>query len=311
MLQLTRRLDNFRQVPNFRSISPVSTLSRLILFSLRLLARLPLPLVHLLGTVLGLLNLLRRRPRRLIATNLRQAGLYSPAMVLRVGAELGKGLVEPLPIWLRPLDTVTGWVREIRGWEHVEAALARGRGMVLLGPHLGCLELAGLTIAARLPVTALYTRPRQAWAHALMQAGRNRGHAHMVEPGLKGVRALLAALKRNEAAWVLPDLKARHGEGVWLRFFGRWAYMPALPYRLLASSGATPLLFHCERLGWGRGYRLAIEPLPALPEDTEAAGTLVGAAMEAVIRRLPAQYLWTYRIHRLHRGDVTPDGESP
>lgn len=277
--------------------------------SLRLLAHLPLPLAHLLGATLGTLSLLRAKQRRQIATNLREAGLYSPAMLLRVGRELGKGVLELIPIWLRPLGEVTGWVKEVHGWEHVEAAQAKGRGMILLGPHLGCLELAGLYVAARLPITALYRRPRQDWAHELMQAGRNRGHAHMVEPNLKGVRALLIALKKNEAAWVLPDQKANKGEGLWLHFFGRWAYMPSLPYRLLASTGATPLLFHCERLAWGRGYRLVIEPLPILPDDMDTAGEQINTALETLIRRLPAQYLWTYRIHRLYPGETTPDGE--
>lgn len=279
------------------------------ILSLRFFSRLPLPLVHFLGGGLGMLSLLRSKQRRLIVANLREAGLYSPTMVLRAARELGKGLVELFPIWMRPLDEVTSWVREIRGWEHVEAARAKGRGVVLLGPHLGCLELAGLTITARLPVTALYRRPRQDWAHEIMQAGRTRGQGQIVEPNLKGVRALLMALKRNEAAWVLPDQKANKGEGMWLHFFGRWAYMPTLPYRLVASTGATPLLFHCERLAWGRGYRLVIAPLPDLPEEMGAAGERVNAIMETVIRSLPAQYLWTYRIHRLNKGEVTPDGE--
>jgi KDO2-lipid IV(A) lauroyltransferase len=280
------------------------------LLSLRFLARLPLPLVHLVGGGLGLLSLLRAKQRHLIAANLRHAGLYSPAMVLRVGRELGKGVLELIPIWLRPLDEVTGWVREVRGWEHVEAALAKGHGMILLGPHLGCLELAGLTVAARLPITALYRRPRQEWAHELMQAGRNRGQAHMVEPNLKGVRALLTALKKNEAAWVLPDQRANKGEGLWLHFLARWAYMPSLPYRLLTSTGATPLLFHCERLAWGRGYRLVIDALPTLSDDMDTAGEQINTAMEALIRHLPAQYLWTYLIHRLYPGEITPDGEG-
>ncbi|MEW5771295.1 MAG: lysophospholipid acyltransferase family protein [Pseudomonadota bacterium] len=285
-------------------------MSRLALISLRLLARLPLPVAHLLGALTGMLSLLHPKQREVISTNLRQAGLYSPAMLLRVGREFGKSILELIPIWLRPLEQVTGWVREVHGWEHVETALARGRGMILLGPHLGCLELAGLTIASRLPVTALYRRPRQDWVHEIMQAGRNRGHARMVEPNLKGVRALFNALKRNEAAWILPDQKANKGEGLWLRFFGRWAYMPTLPNRLLASSGATPLMFHCERLPWGRGFRLFITPLPALPADAEAAGQAINAAMETLIRSLPAQYLWSYNVHRRLVGEVTPDGET-
>jgi Kdo2-lipid IVA lauroyltransferase/acyltransferase len=274
-------------------------------FSLRVLARLPLPVAHFLGALLGLLGLLRPRYRQGIAENLRHAGLYSPGMLLRSGIELGKGMTELAPIWLRPLDQVTGWVREVRGWEHVEAARAAGKGLIVLGPHLGCLELAGLYLAARLPITALYRRPRQDWVHAMMQAGRNRGQAKMVEPNLAGVRALLTALKRNEAAWVLPDQKANKGEGAWAPLFGRWAYMPTLLYRLADSSGARPLLFYCERLSWGRGYRLVIDPLPDLPTDRAAAMRAVNRALEDSVRRLPEQYLWSYRLHRLR------DRESP
>jgi len=277
-----------------------------LLLFFRIFALLPLPLVHFLGVWLGLLSLLRPSHRQAIANNLRQAGLYSPGLLIRTAMEFGKGMTELAPIWVRPLATVTGWVREVRGWEHVEAARAAGKGLIVLGPHLGCLELAGLYLAARLPITALYRRPRQAWAHTLMQAGRNRGQAKMVEPNLAGVRALLTALKRNEAAWVLPDQKANKGEGAWAPLFGRWAYMPTLLYRLAASSGAQPLLFYCKRLNWGRGYRLVIEPLPVLPAETATAMRIVNHALEESVRRMPEQYLWTYQLHRLRHGEMPP-----
>lgn len=267
-----------------------------------------MPLVHFLGALLGLLSLLRPRHRQAVVENLRQAGLYSPKLLINTAIELGKGLTELVPIWLRPLDEVTGWVREVRGWEHVESARQAGKGLIVLGPHLGCLELAGLYLAARLPITALYRRPRQEWAHRMMQTGRNRGYAHMVEPNLGGVRALLTALKRNEAAWVLPDQKANKGEGAWAPLFGRWAYMPTLLYRLAGASGAKPLLFYCKRLSWGRGYRLVIVPLPTLPSETDAAMRIVNHALEESVRRLPEQYFWSYRLHRLYRGETPPAG---
>lgn len=277
---------------------------------LALFARLPLPVVHGLGALLGLLGLLRPRHRAIVSENLAAAGLYSPRRLFGAAMELGKGALELVPIWLRPLARATGWVREVQGWEHVEAARRRGKGIVVLGPHLGCLELAGLYIAARLPITALYRRPRQAWVHRIMQAGRNRGHARMVEPNLAGVRALLTALKRNEAAWVLPDQRANVGEGVWAPFFGRWAYMPTLLYRLHAATGATPLLFCCERLPLGRGFRLTIEPLPGLPGDTDQAVRLVNGILEEHVRQLPEQYLWTYRLHRRRPEETPPEGPA-
>ncbi len=271
-------------------------------FFLRLFSRLPLPLIHILGALAGLLGLLRARHRKILSENLRAAGYYSPAMLLATAAELGKGYLELIPIWLRPYDQILAWVREVHGWEHVEAALARGKGVIVVGPHLGCLELAGLFIASRIPITALYRPPRQAWIHEMMQAGGARGQAHMVEPDLKGVRALLTALKRNQAAWVLPDQSANSGEGRRMQFLARPAYMPTLPYRLHGATGAAVLVFACERLGFGRGYRLWIEPLAELPADVALAAPLVNGCIEGLIRRFPSQYLWSYRLHREQKG---------
>lgn len=231
-------------------------------------------------------------------------------MVLAASIEFGKGVVELFPVWLRPYDQILRWVREVHGWEHVEAALARGKGVIVLGPHLGCLELAGLYIASRLPITALYSQPRQDWVHAMMQAGRNRGKAQMVEPSLKGVRALLTALRRNEAAWVLPDQTANRGDGQWMRLFGRWAYMPTLFYRLQSATSAAPLIFAGERLPFGRGYRLWIEPLPELPAEAGRAAEVVNGSIEAMIRRFPAQYLWSYRLYRFQADVPPPPGEA-
>jgi len=277
---------------------------------LGLVARLPLPLLHLLGAALGLLALLRGRHRRVIVDNLRQAGLYSPLRLMRVGMELGKMLVEMPAIWLRPLDEVTGWVRAVSGWEHVEAGLQRGNGLIVLGPHLGCLELAGLYLASRIPMIALYRRPRQAWFHELMQQGRSGTLGRAVEPNLAGVRALLKALKQNRAAWVLPDQHATDGDGIWTPFFGRWAYMPTLLYRLHDKTQAALLLFQCERLSWGRGYRMVIEALPDLPTDTASACRIVNRTLEERIRQRPEQYLWSYRLHRISGNQRPPEGPA-
>lgn len=275
---------------------------------LRLFAWLPLPLTHVLGAGLGrMVLLLRPRLAHDMAANLGQAGLNSAGLRGRAAAELGKGVLELLPIWLRPLDRALRLVRECEGWRHVEAAVAKGRGVVLLCPHLGSQELAGLYFAPHFPVTALYRRPRQRWFHELMLAGRNRGLLRTVQPGTAGVRAMLKALKRNEFVFILPDQVASQGDGVWLPFFGRPAHMPVLPYRLLAATGATPLLVYAERLTFGRGFRLRIEPLADLPADIEQAGGQVNRQIEAAIRRCPAQYLWNYRIYRRRPGMPPPE----
>jgi Kdo2-lipid IVA lauroyltransferase/acyltransferase len=271
-------------------------------FFLALIARLPLPVAHLLGALLGPFLLLSQpRMRERMADNLRQAGLSKPFMGLGIAAELGKLMLETPVLWHRPLDTITGWVREVQGWEHVEAAQAQGKGLLIITPHLGCWELAGMYYGARLPLTALYQPPEKPWLERLMRAGRERGFLRTVPTTTRGVRQLLETLRASEAVLILPDQGAREGQGVWVDFFGRQAYKPALPYKLAQATGAAPLLFVCERLSWGRGYRLWIDPVPPLPETLEGAAQVVNDRMENWVRRFPRQFLWTYPYYRTRK----------
>lgn len=272
---------------------------------LHLFARLPLPLLHACGALLGLLSLPLRMRSVDVWANLRQAGLASPAMLLRTAMHLGMGVVELLAVWLRPLERSVGLVREVHGWEHVQAAHATGRGVIALTPHLGCWELGGIYIGSRMPITFLYRPPRQAWADRLMREGRERGGVRLATPDTRGVRAMLTTLRRGEAVGILPDQVASRGEGVWAPFFGRPAYTPTLAFRLAQSTGALPLLFFCERLAWGRGFRLWVEPLPEPPAEPQAAAVMLNAALERMILRHPEQYLWTYRRYK-QPGDAPP-----
>lgn len=276
---------------------------------MRLLAALPLPVLHALGGLAGVLVFPWLRRAHDLTDNLRQAGLTHPAMARRARIGVARMLVESLAIWLRPFPRAMALVREVRGWEHVEAARAAGKGILALEPHLGNWELGGLYLGQFIPVTFLYRPARQAWADELTRRGRERGGVRLATPDMKGVRAMLQALKRGEGVGVLPDQVASKGDGVWAPFFGRPAYTPTLTFRLIQSTGAVPLVLFCERLAWGRGFRLHILPAPAFAADpVEAAGQL-NRHLEALIRRYPDQYLWTYRRYKRPAG-APPPGEA-
>ncbi|MGQ9685742.1 MAG: lysophospholipid acyltransferase family protein [Thiobacillaceae bacterium] len=275
---------------------------------LRLTAYLPLPLLHAIGALLGLVGLPFSNRSADARDNLRQAGLDTFGLRLKVAMHFGMGVMELLPVWLRPFPRAIALVREVHGLEHLEAARRSSRGVLVMTPHLGCWELVGLYVASRMPIVELYRPPRQAWAGRLMRTGRERGLARLATPDLKGVRALFTALKRGEAAGILPDQVASRGDGVWAEFFGRAAFTPTLAFRLARATGAVPLLLFCERLSWGRGFRLWIEPLPPIPEDDAIAARQLNQALEAMIRRRPEQYLWRYRRYK-RPGDAPPPPE--
>jgi KDO2-lipid IV(A) lauroyltransferase len=276
-----------------------------------MMARLPLRWLHGLGALLGrVIFALSRQYADRTEENLRQSHLatddkHYAVLLDQTIKEAGKGILELPWVWGRPLEHVCATVQSCIGWEHVEAAHARGKGIILLTPHWGCFEVVGLYIGQRLPLTCLYRSPRQAWLEGIMRAGRERGLAHLATADISGVRALFKALKRGEAIGLLPDQVPSQGEGEWTGFFSRPAYTMTLSGRLAQTSGATVLLSFAERLPRGQGYILRIEPLAL--DFSKPVPLQINIALERVIAISPAQYLWSYNRYKIPRGVLPPD----
>jgi KDO2-lipid IV(A) lauroyltransferase len=276
----------------------------------RLLGRMPLSLLHRVGAALGwLVYWASPRYATRLRENLRTSGVQSDeaqrgALLKAAIAETGKGMTELLAVWFGSDEKVTGLAAEIEGWDAAQAAHARGKGLIIVTPHLGCFEMVGLFVAQRLPITSLYRPPRLAWLEPLMLAGRGRWKAVLAPASLRGVRMLYKALGRGEAIGVLPDQAPRAGEGVWADFFGRPAYTMTLLRRLHEKTGAPVMMVIARRLPEGRGYRVRFRELPARSLGDEAA---LNQAIEAEIRRCPEQYLWSYFRYKIPAGVSPPE----
>jgi len=278
---------------------------------LRLAAVLPLSLLHALGVVLGwAVYPGPRRYRKYLRQNLELAGLTDPRLRHAVIAEIGKGVLELPAIWLRPHQAVADLVVEVSGWEYVEGGASRGKGVIMLTPHLGCWEVAGQYICRRIPITVMYSPPKVKAIEPLMHAGRDRSSMmNSVPADVRGVRAMLKALRRGEAIGILPDQVPGVGEGEWAEFFGRPGYTMTLVGRLAEKTGAPVLLCNAERLPRGRGYRFVVEPLLA-PRPQESPVRTLNRSLEQMIRRSPAQYLWSYNRYKIPAGVEPPQGAS-
>ncbi len=272
-------------------------------------ARMPLTGLHFFGAGLGwLVYALSPKYRRRLRGNLSASGLYADEASYRrtlhaAVAESGKGIAELCRVWFGRDDEIDAIVR-CDDWSVVEAAQREGRGLIFLTPHLGCFEISALYGARRLPLTVLYRPPKRANLEPLMRAGRARAQARLAPANLQGVRLLYKALRRGEAIGVLPDQAPGVGEGEWADFFGRPAYTMTLVTRLQESTGAAVVMAFAERLSGGRGYHLHLQRVPVpLPPAT------LNRAIEDMIRRCPAQYLWGYNRYKVPAGAVKPGKE--
>ena len=268
---------------------------------LRLFANLPLPLIHGLGTIFGYIYFLlfRRRFRRTrrnlrwIRTSLSKRD-YRQLMHASI-RETGKGMLETFAIWFRPQASVVKLVKDCHGWEHVEAARAKGKGIIFLTPHLGCYEITAIYYAAHYPISVLFKPPRNPKLAELVSDGRQRSQITLAPTNLSGIRTLLKTLRRGDAVGILPDQVPEENEGEWADFFGKPAYTMTLVGKLVESTGAAVLLAFGERLKSGKGYVIHIEPLH--PEGTQAKAPSpqeVNLGIERLVRQCPEQYLWSY-----------------
>jgi KDO2-lipid IV(A) lauroyltransferase len=268
---------------------------------LRALASLPLGVLHALGAAVGWLSYaLSPTYRRRFLENATQAGL--PFDVVRPAvAESGKLLMETPRLWFGA-DAPVEW----EGAELIEAARARGRGILFLTPHLGCFEVTAQGYARRFGrITVLYRPARKPWLRELVATARVRANLAAAPTTLAGVKQLLKALKSGEAVGLLPDQVPPQGQGVWAPFFGRPAYTMTLPSRLAQQANALLLLAWGERLASGRGYRIHLREWsgPIAPDAT-AAATQLNARMESLIRECPAQYMWGYARYKEPRAEL-------
>ncbi|NDP38199.1 MAG: lysophospholipid acyltransferase family protein [Rhodoferax sp.] len=268
------------------------------------LSTLPLWLLHGVGWSLGwLVFALSGVYRRRFLANARQAGMGWRQWRVAVG-ESGKLVAELPRLWLgRPVPVQ--WI----GAQQVEAALALGRGVLFLTPHLGCFEITAQAYAQRYgqtqPMTVLFRPSRQAWLREVMNTARVRPGLDTAPTTLAGVKQMIKALKKGQSLGLLPDQVPPLGMGLWSPFFGRDAYTMTLSVRLAQQTGATVLMAWGERLPWGRGYRVHVQPLPAaLPKESEQAVHVINAALEALIRDCPQQYLWGYARYKQPRQEV-------
>ncbi|WP_313950331.1 lysophospholipid acyltransferase family protein [Accumulibacter sp.] len=275
----------------------------------RLFRHLPLSWLHVLGALLGWLAwLLSPTYRRHMRENMQLALGPTEARRLRAAAigEAGKGMLELPRILLRPLPETASRVVEISGWELVEAASRKGKGILYLTPHLGCFEVTAQYLSTHAPITVLYRPPRQTWLQAMIEAGRARAQLHLAAADLSGVRSLLKALKRGEAVGMLPDQAPRTGEGRWLDFFGRPAYTMTLAARLV-DSGASVIMVWAERLPAGAGYHLHLQ-LPTRPirGSIEERAQQINQQIEELVRQCPQQYLWGYNRYKRRKSSAAP-----
>ena len=272
------------------------------------LARLPWPLQRALGTAIGWLALRLLRSRRdaaranlaLCLPELDEA--QREALLQANFRDVGIGLFEFARAWWGSVAPMRRDVR-IEGLEILRELQANGRGVLMVSGHFMTLELCGRLLCDHVPLAGMYRRHRSPVMEWAVMRGRLRYASAMFGNG--DTRAAIRHLKRGGLLWYAPDQDMRGKETVFAPFFGIPAATITATHQFARLTGCAVVPFFHRREGGRYVLRIGppLEPFPTDNVVTDSAR--VNAAIEAMVREAPSQYLWLHR-----RFKRQPDGVS-
>ena len=260
----------------------------------------PLSVLHVCGGWLGrLVYRFDKTYRTRLQINATCAGFDTPEFWSDAAAQMGRGVVELAHLWTARIDGVLSRVR-VTGWDDVLAAQARGKGVLMLTPHVGAFELLSLWIGQQARFTAMYRPPKQAFLGEAMLAGRQKFNVNMASADIKGIRAMLRALKNNELVGLLPDqVPGSSGEAVVADVFGKPALTMTLPAKLLKQTDAALVVMYARRVTAKHGFEINFKVVDfVVSGDAAVDATRINDLMAQVIMAAPEQYLWGYNRYK-------------
>lgn len=269
----------------------------------------PWPLLSLLGTLLGgLAYFVAIRPRRVALVNV---GLCFPNMPIKVRRRLvrrhfvaiGQNALAVARLWWAPSCELEARVR-IVDRSHYDEALRGGRNIILLAPHFLGLEVGGLRVSVERPCISMYRPPKTVLADALLL--RRRRFGAILWRNDAPLRSLIRHIREGRPFYYLPDLDPGDAGFVWAPFFGVPTPTLTALARIARLTDAVVLPCFTRKLPGAQGFEVTIGPplTPFPTEDALADASCMNAAIEEGIRRMPEQYLWTYkRFKRVRVGD--------
>lgn len=283
--------------------------ARWVIIAIKLMARMRLRTAQRLGTVLGrLMWLFKLDQVRVSDINLK---LCYPelserdreTLVKRSLEETCKTAVEVGMAWEWPVEECLGMIRSVEGKELVDNAIARKEGILLLAPHLGNWELAGLYFSSMFNMAALYRPPKVKELETYMSSVRGRVGSELVPTDKRGVLRLFKILRSGGVVGILPDQEPPFSGGEFAPFFGVEANTMKLVSKLVEKTGATVLCTYAERLPSGDGFKIVIKEADKNIASTDliTSITALNSSVESCVRDVPEQYQWEYKRFKRRR----------
>jgi len=205
-------------------------------------------------------------------------------------------ILEATRAFLRPLERLDAQVDRVTGLEIWQDAVAHDTGIVLLVPHLGNWELAGMLLSKLCSPTVMYRPPKTETFDDFVRESRERRGSKLVPTNSSGVRALMKTLKSNGVIIILPDQVPAKSLGEFAPFFGEETLTMTLATNLIQRTGAKAICCYCKRQSIG-SYELVFREVDEGIYDADCATAIasLNKSVERCVMDCPEQYQWSYK----------------
>ncbi len=284
----------------------------LLVLGMRVFSFLPLAVAQWVGLIIG-------RIFRMVFVARRNINLCLPYWKQKEKETLVKQAISQavmtgteMPyIFMRNPETVLKHLKSERGVAKLRAALTEGRGVLMLGPHIGCWEMAIMYMGKHFPTSVLYTAPKIPKMDEIIYHGRTRSGIKMLPTNASGVKGLYQALANNEIVVMLTDQVPIDGRGAtYVPFFDIDAKTMSFPTKLFKKYQPAVFSIYCARLGIGKGFEMRIDSMEGsfqkaqkLNKVEDVFAHACSLTYEKIILEQPEQYQWVYK-----RFKYQPDG---
>ncbi|NOQ91056.1 MAG: lipid A biosynthesis acyltransferase [Gammaproteobacteria bacterium] len=297
---MSKKLDKSLQFKSY--LGPKHWPLWFVIGLLRLSSYLPLSIIqNTVGPALGML-IYRVTPsrRRAARINIKQA--YPDfnkeevdALNKKAFKSLGISVFEMGIAWFEKSSVLKQYC-QIEGKEHLDQAMAKNKGVILLTGHFTTLEI-GSRLIGFYPdkYNGVFKKAHDPLFNAIMVHYRSNFGDELINN--KNVRGIIRGLKKGHATWFAPDQDFRHEDIVFTPFLGGIASTLTATAKLAKITGAALVPFYQVRLENSKGFKIIV--LPALDnfpsDDIEADSARVNNAIEKMVYDCPEQYLWSHK----------------
>jgi Kdo2-lipid IVA lauroyltransferase/acyltransferase len=241
-------------------------------------------------------------PQSLTDTQVRQ-------LALKVWSGLGRNIFETIH-WLKwSGPEIASQVIQGKGWENLDRALARGKGVLVASAHLGNWELMAGCLASRYQVSAVAQSLYDSRFDEIVTNFREKNlKVSMIKRGM-ALRGILQALKENRLLIALLDQDTGK-DGVFVPFFGKQAWTQSGIARIAQKTGAALVPVFVLRGANGR-FEIHVEKEIKLPRTGDTEKDILETVkrytevIENYVKTYPDQWMWMHE-----RWKTRPPGED-